>query len=438
MLWRFDKLLPFVAVLAAITCLPTLAPGDEPPEPAETPASEKPAGPAPVAETGPSSAELVLQLGDASYKVRQQATKLLEERGIAAQAALRNGLRRRNPLEVRMRCDRLLSGIVQRDIQARLQALLEGDDKRAGQFPGWDQFRETAGASKLTRQMYVDMYTAEQNFLDMIRPSSEELTAAQRMELTKSFNTRLDEMRNQLYSNNSAQLTWKTFTAMLLVAADPNASVSPESLSKIYTVLSRSTTQSMFNTRERSVPMKKVLSSWLEKASGETYTSYYTMSIALRYKLPVGVKIARDYVKRNSSSSLLSGAILAIAANGDKVDLPLLEKQLANTTVCHTHRNAAQKTTQVQVRDVALAATIHIHGKDPKDFGYKNVAKHPDTVFAIHTLAFENNTQRDAVRKAWDSRDRTGEETEKAEAGADTGAKTDDNADAGADSGAGK
>ncbi len=399
--WRLDNLLTSALILVTVVCTPAIIVADEPPEPvlpAKTPA------PAP-AEPQFSDAELVKRLGHQSYKVRQKATELLQARGIEAQQALRDGLARINPLEVRMRCDRLLSGITQRDIEARLQALLDGDDKRAGEFPGWQQFRDTAGTSKLTRQMYVDMYRSEQSLLEMIRPESDELSAADRTELTRSFNTRLDQMRTQIYSSNSSELTWKTFTAMLLVAADPNAGVSPESLSKIYTVLSRSTTQTMFNTRERSVPMKKVLSSWLEKASGETYTSYYTMSIALRYKLPVGVKIARDYVKRNSSSSLLSGAILAIAANNDKADLPLLEKQMSNATVCHTHRTGG-KTRQAQVRDVALAAIIHINGKDPKNFGFPRVSKHPDTVFAVHTLTFDDDKERQAARDAWANRDK--------------------------------
>jgi len=399
---RFNLLLLTTALLSAAAILPAMLQADEPPEPPAEPTAAKDQ---PAAGVAVANHVLVAQLGDDSYRTRERATALLESRGIDAAAAIRAGLR--SPLlEVRMRCDRLLSGIAQRDLVLRLQALLDGNDKRAGHFPGWEQFKATVGSESAARKMYVDIYKSEQAMLDLIRPKTETLTAAERAALTKSFDARLVEMRNQIYSSNSDQLTWMTFTAMLLVAADPNTGVSPQSVSHIYTVLIRSTTQNMFNQRGRSTFMKKVLSAWIEKASNETYSSYYTMNIALRYKLPLGVKIARNYVSRNTSSSLLSGAILAIARNGDKKDLPLLTKHLANRTVCHTHTNGARKTTRVQVRDVALASIIHINGKDPAQFGYPNISKHPETVFAVHTLAFENDAQRDAARKLWDNREK--------------------------------
>ena len=97
-----------------------------------------PAAPAMAAE--PEGANLVRQLGDDSYQVRQQAVQQLSDLGLKAQDALMAGLKDSDP-QVRRQCRWILSDVMEGEFQQRVQAFLaDTEDKQPHRIPGWERY----------------------------------------------------------------------------------------------------------------------------------------------------------------------------------------------------------------------------------------------------------------------------------------------------------
>ena len=95
-------------------------------------------------------------------------------------------------------------------------------------------------------------------------------------------------------------------------------------------------------------------------------------------------------------------AILTIAKLGDDKHLPILEELLDDQSVCQQRTDAKTKvTTQTQVRDIALAAIIHLSGEDPKQFGFTQLRENPLSVFVSNTAGFANDQQRQESLHKW-------------------------------------
>ena len=56
---------------------------------------------------------------------------------------------------------------------------------------------------------------------------------------------------------------------------------------------------------------------------------------------------------------------------------------------------------QPLVRDVALATTIHLHGQNPKDFGFTHIRTNRQTLFQAGSMGFSNAKQREAAFNRW-------------------------------------
>src|SRR4051794_20080230 len=75
--------------------------------------------PAPKAEEFKKARALVRRLGDADFRVREQATRELFKMGLASKEALLAGSRS-DDLEVRRRCRELLPAVLVADLRARV------------------------------------------------------------------------------------------------------------------------------------------------------------------------------------------------------------------------------------------------------------------------------------------------------------------------------
>ena len=55
----------------------------------------------------------------------------------------------------------------------------------------------------------------------------------------------------------------------------------------------------------------------------------------------------------------------------------------------------------IKVKDIALAMTIHINGKNPKDYGFGMWQVHPNQMLQYHTLGFATEDERTKAFKKW-------------------------------------
>ena len=104
--------------------------------------------------------------------------------------------------------------------------------------------------------------------------------------------------------------------------------------------------------------------------------------------------------KPGASSNMRQFAVLTVAKLGDASHFPLLESLLNDHAVCAQQR-IDQISYQTQVRDVALAAMVHIAGQDPRRFGFPRIMPHKDYLITTDSLGFANDKERQAALDKW-------------------------------------
>src|SRR4051812_25436410 len=105
---------------------------------------QQPAAPESATKAGDpavEAAELVEQLGAASFTTRERATKRLKRLGIAGRTALEAACKD-SDAEVRSRASEILADVLEADFQSRLEAFAADIDSRQKyDLPSWDRFR---------------------------------------------------------------------------------------------------------------------------------------------------------------------------------------------------------------------------------------------------------------------------------------------------------
>jgi len=147
-------------------------------------------------------------------------------------------------------------------------------------------------------------------------------------------------------------------------------------------------------------PARRLLGAWIERLA-DTNLAFQSIWLGMRYDLPQGLAPAKSLLKRADQQPFVRQmAILAVAKLGSQSDAAALEPLLTDPAACNP--NDQQKTTyRCEVRDVALAAIIHLHGRDPKVFGFEKIQKHPQSLFAQNTMGFSDSASRAATVARW-------------------------------------
>ncbi len=342
---------------------------------------------------------LVEQLGDASFRVREEAARQLEQAGLAARQALLHGLKSPD-LEVRMGAHRLLTRVLQQDFERKLVDFVRDGKSRVGaELPGWKRFRQWFGQDRKTREFYVAMLRRELPLLDTLAHD----TPAGAIEL--AARRRLDELaRARLLNGTREEISMPSIATLLFVTAQPELHGDTIMESRFYTLLMPRTIKQRILTGPHSAILKRLLEKWIMHANKDQ-RSYYAIRITLSFELKqLGVTLGRKILQDpQTMSSMLTYAAIALARFGDRSDARFLLPHLDNRTVCHTWSNPRLKKEpiRIEVRDVILAMLIYMTGQDPKDFGYKLLAPDPDTIYRIYTFGFLSDAERDKAFKKW-------------------------------------
>src|SRR4029079_6003769 len=111
---------------------------------------EPPAAPTPKSDSAVE--KLVMQLGDADFKLREDASKKLRDLGVKAIPALQAGTRDTSP-EVSRRSRELLS-TVRTDVRAALAKRFDPTKTDEHDHPVWKHFVAIAGDSRASRELF--------------------------------------------------------------------------------------------------------------------------------------------------------------------------------------------------------------------------------------------------------------------------------------------
>ena len=339
--------------------------------------------------------QLVRELGDASFRVRERATRQLIELGVPAKAALMQGLKS-SDAEIRERCRRVLVGVLEEDYQARVDRF-EADRQGAQEhdLPGWPRYRGLVGDSAAARELFVEMQRAESMLLESVTADAE--AAAETLALRCED---LQQAVNRPFDDEGRPLSLGSIAAVFFVGSDSRVAVNDRVAAYLHNFSYQPALQTALGGGSKVEPLKRILGAWVARNTGSN-NAYPSLMLAMQYDLREGLAPALNLVRQpGNQPQFLQFALLVIGKFGDKQHVPLLEPLLENSGPLFT-QNASGQHLRCEVRDVALAVLLHLTGQDFKDYGLGRVQRNAQMLFNTSTLGFPTESARDAAMKKW-------------------------------------
>ena len=339
-------------------------------------ATAQPSHPAqPVAADAAQIARWIDELGHDSYTVRQAASENLLSAGPLARDALQLVADSPDP-EIRAAAQRLLSLVEASDFRLRLNAFAADADGKLGvTLPGWDAFQKLVGSDARDRALFVEMQRQEPQLLaTAFQPRMPGFTAAWENRLTRLVN----EQRGG--RNTAAPLA--SSVAMIFLATVPTLEVSDQVTVLVTQLMHRPQVYEAMRTGVNRDSLRRLISAWVMHCPNKSESSLQQrLNVArvnqLGETLPLAFAIAaRGDDFRNLSIMTRMMAVLHIGQLGGPEHVNQLEPLLEDRTVCIPGETIAARRdgpgggVDVQLRDVALMALLHMTGQAPDEYGY--------------------------------------------------------------------
>jgi hypothetical protein len=344
-------------------------------------------------------ATLVHQLGHESFPVRERASTDLIRLGRAAKPALLAGLGDTD-LEVRRRCQFILPLALRRDLEARLAAFLaDKDHKNDHGLPGWARYHELVGNGDIARDLFIQISKADPDLLEAV--ATEPKAAGDR------FTYRCQFLQQLAYNptGNGTMVSLADLANLLFIATDPMFQMPAESLHLFTNLLTYQMPQRL-TPGARAELVKKLALRWIQRQDASNLGQ--TLELAVKLNLKESLDLAlREVRNKNGVPYSRAMAIMAVGQLGGKQHATELEPLLAETAQVGSFGiNNTQGNTEV--RDVALATLIHLHGQKLKDYGFAAAEAWPDTEISLQNgpifLGFSNKNKRELALKKWKGR----------------------------------
>ncbi|MCA9216314.1 MAG: hypothetical protein KDB27_24770 [Planctomycetales bacterium] len=335
--------------------------------------------------------KLIEQLGASRYQEREDATSRLVSIGIPAKGHVQAALEHAD-LEIRSRCEGIFDEIVLREREHMMIEFLSGTIS-AENLPGWSTFVSIAGDPEQAKPLFARMLESEWEFIEDVVDVNDENTVAVASENASRYLANRVNMIQLSLRSPSSRLTEGTLCALLFAASFPDVDLSMSN--SLFPICSHGERYLIGENRE---VFSALLSRVVLKPQSD-YTLATRLHFCARYGLAEGVQLAREVVSNVATRSFIrQQGILLIARFGNLADdQQTLDKLLADST-------AAIGSSSVQIRDVALAALIHLNGENPIDYGFKSTVRSSDAVFVVNTLGFDSEQDRVAAFEKWVAR----------------------------------
>lgn len=334
---------------------------------------------------------LVEQLGSPEFALREQASRELVAIGIDTRSALEQAAQSPDA-EVRLRAKAVLATVVASDFEQRLEAFALGDGSPDLTLPAWDKFAAIHGDHRAARQLFVEMQRCEPELLEALDVGAAPATALLNERMREIIDGRRDSLNNL-----------GTLATLMFVGAADGVEAGEDGCLHVYPYVVQATYRG--NLRSPMWPglLKKIVGRWIARDTTPAMTNQnLTLAAQLELK-PETMSIASRVLQSKDSlpgSKQLS--IMMIARFGDHDELPLVEKYLQDATVLgQVQVDDPPRPVDLQLRDVALAAALHMSGQNLREYGFNNVQEYAPTVYQVATLGLEDEESRLAAFKKW-------------------------------------
>ncbi len=339
--------------------------------------------------------QLIDQLGSPKYRKREEAFKSLIKIGLPAKSALLKRQKDSN-LEIASRCKRLLPAILSKDLQIRIDALLSDKEwKNKHDIPGLDRYIKIVGNTPESRAMFIELLNTHRKLF--------EISELNPKDLTDTYAERATEMTQSVFNNRGGlkQPTENDFRALFFFGQNEECAKAIASIQLFGNLMYQPVFQNMFDNSTKGKISLKLFIPWMEfnmSSNEQANIIQPCMNLIQNRKIKEASPILEKVVKNNKQNQFVRAqAISALSQLEGKSSIPVLESLYSEKTVIQSVNFGKMST--VQINDVALAAVIHLNGKNVKDFGFE-FAQGNNTA-QYYTLGFENDEKRNAAFKKW-------------------------------------
>ncbi len=351
----------------------------------------------PLTEDATRAENLVRQLGDHSFAVREQASRELFRLGLAAKPALLAGARDAD-LEIRRRCRDLLPSILEADRRARLEAFLaDKEGRHKHDLPGWERYRKVAGEDAPARELFAAMQRLDTGFLADTERNPEH--ASEHCALL------CQQLYQKLYGNPWApnrRLDAAEVAPLLLVAGDSRTEMPPQLRSLVANFFYQPSIKEELSAAGS--PLRKLALAWMERQTDDDTACQQMFFMVGNLDLREGVDLALKVIREKKLKRAgLASALTTLGKLGGKDHAAALEAFLGDTTTLGNFALNKERGT-TQVRDVALAMLVHLSGQDHRDYGFVFSQSNPHLKFYPNFLGFRTDEQRAQAFARWKER----------------------------------
>lgn len=346
-----------------------------------------------VASVEPSAAnieELVGQLGNDSFEVREKANAELSKLGLAAKRQLLAGIKSEDA-EIASRCRALWDAVKGNDFEARAEAFLNDPlPEDSHEFPAWDRYRAGMGASRKAKSLFVQMQKSEPQFWVDLNRNADDLPQdiGRLIEKLVDLNGNLQRRR---------EVEWGSIATLLFVTDLTRSAVPFESIRKLDTLTNES---SLFEAMREHEPLRELWFRHKQAVQGNRADTGWLVT-CLMYNEKLAVEVARamllDPGTKPADKQL---PLLTLAKANRPEDEGLIVLAMNDSTVVDT-RILGGRTIKTQLRDVAFACMILRAGGKPADLGFKFARVGDLTILSPSTLGFQDDSERFAAFAAW-------------------------------------
>ncbi len=317
---------------------------------------------------------LIQRLGDPRFRERESVSQELQNIGIAAKKFLIQAIQESPDPEVCLRCELLLPRI---DFDFC-----------------WAYAAKFLGNSVVIKNQYRQIYRSEKDLWYALASQSPDLSEIYLTRCQELSNgppidprTRLPVERN--LDRSRYVLSEDRLASLLLIGAESRKTI-PEKAFQLATKLFKRKWGGQY---AKNTPplLRNSYVIWAEELG----------SLPIEYVGDKKLAIARTKLRSSSvPATERQYALLTLARAKDIRDDDLIRGFLTDDAVCDTLFSKGVKT-QVQMRDIALAATLYRADKDPSAFGFKNLKSDPEFIYRPSSLGFAGDDTRAEAFRTW-------------------------------------
>jgi hypothetical protein len=307
-----------------------------------------------------------------------------------------------------LRASKISTAIRRAEFDRRLDAFAADSGGGDDALPGWRRYRDLIGDDAEAKSLFVEMQRTAGELLSVAHGSEHALAAQNLLE------SRLREIGLSLQQGDE-EYSEAEVASCLWAAADERLSLSEDACGTLFAICHQSNLKddlieikqveaSENPTTGAAIaspasPLRRLVGAVIRRSDGPS--AYPAMALAIGFAIDEGLAPAERTIERGAAQApLLQYAIFAIARFGNRRHAALLESQFSNTARCAGYR-ADDIEHVAQVRDLALAAAIHLSGEDPRQYGFSHLQTQSQTVFAPASLGFAGDSERSAAFPKW-------------------------------------